>query len=715
MANNTTTNSHIESLIDYVLDVKPYHVKLAGGVEEYVFHEDSLNVSIDESHETMVVIGPDYNNASNNVARKVWANTSPRPLSTTSTTRIVQSDGQRRVYSIPAVLFNKTGSETGNVFTKVITSAPTEIPGLVAGLFDTRAFYPNYGNIVSVKKNDVTLVKNVDYIVSRGAFSFNVAVGASRTWKQHNLVDVPEIPETESVYAFNDVVRKFGTVKDIVVDADAAVYEEWTITYASETTVNVIGSASGHIGVATFDTPFVHAAISFTYTANTGEELIPVMQDGDEFKLTPTSKICIHADATEQTWTLINAGGFYKVFGSVSGFAADAYVGEWYDNEEIAFKIPKLEAWVYVNGETIDTAALTDKTIYTSCQNLLLDGSFALNNTQDLDGNYDPLDATPSVYTITFREGTPTAGAVHSASVFNNVRGYRRGLENGVAWNDGWLTVETSGNWVAGDEIKVVLAPQGWQTWFGGYDEAPYEWTLYDMGTAERSIPVDMLKPHFPLYHSKDAVLVFSPLMLDGGWMLDGSESLGGSTTLLPGEATPLLLDGGWMLDGSETLDGETYILSGDVIKIEKAQRDRMRLRFGDGDDLPDALGAENGWIPLEYRPNAEVPTFATSLPAYLSTDPTTKVFTITQPNVGGKPGLASIEFDPTFFSDFVTSSTVMTFEFNQSDNYGPKVGVNLTEELNITINTIPWNLFLDGTFDLDGSEELDGTANGGV
>lgn len=666
MANNmtATTNGHIESLIDYVLDVKPYHVKLAGGVEEYVFHEDTLNVIIEEDIEKMVVMGPDYINASNNIERKVWQNTSPRPLSTTSATRIVQSDGSRRVYSIPAILFNKTGSETGNILTKIAVTAPTEIPGLDIGLFDTRAFEPECGGIVSVKVNGVDMVKDTDYWVSRGAYSFDVeVVGADRTWKQHNLADIPEHAVKESVYEFNDVVRKFGTVKDIIVDQAEGVYQEWKITYATDTTVNVIGSASGNVGTATFDVPFVHSEISFTYTANTGEEVVAVMHPEDEFILTPNSKICIHEDAQDQTWTLMNVGGFYKVFGSESGFTADAVIGEYYDNGEIAFKIPKLEAWVFVNGVSSDSAILTDKSVTANCQNLLLDGMFGLDDAQELDGFFNPLDAMPSVYVIKFREGTPTAGAVHSASVFNNRTGFRPGLENGTAWADSWLAVKTEGNWIAGDEIKVVLAPQGWQTWFGGYDEAPYEWTLYDMGTAERAIPVDLLQPYFPLYHCKDAVLI----------------------------------------------DG---VAASDIVKIEKAQRDFVRLRFGTGGTLPDALGAEDGWIPLEYRTNVAFPNFATQITAYLATDPSTKVFTITQPNVGGKPGLASIEFDQTFFGDFITSDTLMTFQFHQSDNYGPKVGVNFSEELSIQVNIIPWDLFLDGSFNLDGSEELDGMAN---
>lgn len=691
MANITTTitNGHIESLIDYVLDVKPYHVKLAGGVEEYVFHEDNLNVHIEENHETMVVMGPDYINASNSIERKVWQNVSPRPLSTTSGTRIVQSDGNRRVYSIPAIMYHKKGSQTGNVFTGVASTATTEIPGLNIGVFDQRAFFPDDGEIVSVKVNGVEVEADIDYVVSRGAFSF-ILDGTARTWKQHNLSSISAIPAKSGQYTFNDVARKFGRVIDITAN-QAGAYEEWTLTYATETTVNVVGSISGNIGIATFGIPFVHASISFTYLENDGEESIAVMQPDDEFVLTPADKICVHVGAVDQTWTLISVGSFYKVFGSVSGWMPDAYVGEWYDNGEIAFKIPKLEPWIYVNGVSTDTAALTDKSITVVSELLMLDGSFALDGEENLDGvssNSISLDAVPCVYTIKFREGTPTAGAVHSASVFNNVRGYLPGLENETSWIDKWLAIKTEGNWIAGDEIKIVLAPRGLQTWFGGYDESPYEWTLYDMGTAERPIPKDMLQEYFPLYHSKDAVIVLG---------------------------SPLLLDDSFALDDSEILDGVVSLVDGDAVEIEKAQNEYVRLRFGSGGALHDSLGAEEGWIPLEYRPNVPFPDFATSIEAYLATDPNTKVFTITQPNVNDKPGLASIEFDQTFFGDFITSDTTMTFQFHQADNYGPKVGVNFSEELHIQVNIIPWDLFLDGSFDLDGSEELDGMQNGGV
>ena len=51
-------SGHIDSLISYVLDVKPYHAKLAAAVEQYVFHDD-VNVKVIEDDQLLAFLGAD--------------------------------------------------------------------------------------------------------------------------------------------------------------------------------------------------------------------------------------------------------------------------------------------------------------------------------------------------------------------------------------------------------------------------------------------------------------------------------------------------------------------------------------------------------------------------------------------------------------------------------------------------------------------------------
>ena len=104
------SNSHIESLVKYVLDVKPYHTKLSEIVEEYIF-KDEFSASFSDSYRTLTVLGPDYKANSTNPNLKVWANAPIRPQNNLSADRYLQGDGRLR-FKIPPSVINKLLSES---------------------------------------------------------------------------------------------------------------------------------------------------------------------------------------------------------------------------------------------------------------------------------------------------------------------------------------------------------------------------------------------------------------------------------------------------------------------------------------------------------------------------------------------------------------------------------------------------------------------------
>src|SRR5271163_2352284 len=65
-ANNTVqyatqSSAYLESLVNYVLDIKPYHTKLAatGAVAEGYLFSDVMSVSIVESESVVILVGAD--------------------------------------------------------------------------------------------------------------------------------------------------------------------------------------------------------------------------------------------------------------------------------------------------------------------------------------------------------------------------------------------------------------------------------------------------------------------------------------------------------------------------------------------------------------------------------------------------------------------------------------------------------------------------------
>jgi hypothetical protein len=620
MSEVTVSNHYVDSLVDYALDVKPYHTKLSEVVEEYQF-DDSFSVSVGERMDTLAVMGPDYLKNSSNPLLNVWDSAPIRPDSTLNAERVFQSDGIRKTYNVPALLYYKSGDLSGNIFTTTVAATGTDVPGLSYGVFNQRKFF----GVESVKVNNALKTLNTDYYVSRGAFSFDIS-GAAQTWIQHNLVGLPQYTANSGTYSFTQAIRNYGMIdiSDISVSQSAANYEEWTLTWdTSITAFHVVGSTSGAIGTAAIGL-FTNPKISFTVKEAPGEDPgLYEIPNGTIVKLTPKNKITVHPSAPTETWTLINVGTKYLVYGSVSGWQATATVDQWYDNGKIAFKIPRLYAFVYVNG-------------------ILFEESPLIQSGNSVSVDVTNLEALPSVYRVVMRDNPPnTATGVSSASVFNNLTGYKRGIELGTPWSDEWITLSIAGTFSPGDTIDIFLAPGKTTATAVGYDQFLYEYARYGAGYAERFVPDGPLQDYLPLYHSQDAIVIPSATI-------------------------------------------------GQTIKITKAQHEFMRMRLGSGEDLDGSLGAEDGWIPLDYRPDDSPPNYISGFDVYLASNPNMKVFTISQPEGGGgRPGLATLTFDNTFFNDYIGYLTNITFQFRQADDYGQSVGVNMFEALVIQVNEL--------------------------
>ena len=304
-SNNSTrylsvASGHIDSLINYVLDVKPYHTKLSEIVEEFLF-EDHLNVKIVDKHKELVVMGVDLLNKSSNGSLKVWEGIgASRPLESLSSERTVISDGTRRTFPIPTTAISKLLSHSSQEQYVVGVDDDTQIVGLPKGVLSTRRF-DGFG-IPHVTKNGTQATESVDYHVSHGAFSFNTYAGSM--WKESNIASNVNFAKNPGTLAFNNVYETFGSIVNIT----STKYEEFTLQWiAGIQRLKVVGSVSGNLGNVAFGQTFSHAFITFTFSEAYGDApgTFPYINDGDKFLLTPREKITVHPSAPEETWTIV--------------------------------------------------------------------------------------------------------------------------------------------------------------------------------------------------------------------------------------------------------------------------------------------------------------------------------------------------------------------------------------------------------------------------
>jgi hypothetical protein len=343
----TVSSGHIDSLINYVLDVKPYHVKLSAIVEQYIFHDD-VNVKIDEDDQLLAILGAD-------ISPKIGT-PKIRARRSQSWYHDIMSDGSRTTWQVPLTSVNKFASHSSrsefyagidNIRRPGRVDDDTQIPGIGnistnrvfsnirwdgPGITDVRQYKyrierdPLYTPNLPADSNpyDATLhcQDTVDYFLSRGVYSFDVIQGSGaplQRWKDRNVKDATAFPENEGTLLYADVTKPFATVTGIT----GGNYEEWTLTrvdnFGNSTIivdpvtlasnpddlnyVNVKGSISGDIGVTVLNGSFVNPIISFKM----GPALdgITEMLVGNTITLTPHSRIVVAPTAPEESWSLI--------------------------------------------------------------------------------------------------------------------------------------------------------------------------------------------------------------------------------------------------------------------------------------------------------------------------------------------------------------------------------------------------------------------------
>lgn len=145
---STNNNLYIESLVDFILDQKPYHSKLTEVIQELQFF-DKINVKITDHHEISTHLS------------SIWD-------------KIHYSDGWRKRFMLPPIFAPRYSSET-NLFK--FDLAQDEISYLkepsTFNLPNTFQFGSSQG-IESTYLNNEILIEGLDYWISKGAYTFNV-------------------------------------------------------------------------------------------------------------------------------------------------------------------------------------------------------------------------------------------------------------------------------------------------------------------------------------------------------------------------------------------------------------------------------------------------------------------------------------------------------------------------------------------------------------
>lgn len=450
------SSKHLQSLVDYVLDVKPYHTKvsLGGAVSETYVFSDTLDVNISEAHALRAYLGAD-------LLPDTFTQLGVRQRETFSWWQELISDGVRTTWPMP--LFSNPKFASQARLEKFVCGVDDvqEIPGLSTGVFNMKRW--DGPGITDVRLNDAHLHDTIDYTLSHGAFSFDIIdTGTTKLWVRTDLADIPAFGGNETILIYNDVKMPWGTLENI----SGETFEEFKAVctfgtdspgYASgitPTTLTIFSSLDDFttpVGTVDFgDTFTLSNRITFTY-ALAPHETNETAALGDEWLITPSNRITTGPNTIEETWSLIksnpirlvgapvftpgaprtdspaieihtrsieltpastwsltlsgdgkyildsslpgypieielvngcsykdtniaftliptvsgwNAGdtftweigegaAHYKVFGSVSGWQADATVGKWYWNGFIGFKIPYLDYFTLATTSTI--------------------------------------------------------------------------------------------------------------------------------------------------------------------------------------------------------------------------------------------------------------------------------------------------------------------------------------------------------------------------
>ena len=335
-------SSYLQSLVDYVLDVKPFRTKLAasGAVsEEYVF-SDNMSVKFDIDEFTRIYVGADTVPFS----PEAYARAPQMQRSSSWITNYV-SDAIRRTWQIPNISYPKLASHSSlHTFVEGQHNY-FGIPGLSVGVFDQKR-WDNVGP-AEVRKNGEIQQDGVDYFLSHGIFSFDTVgdVNGVPSWIQHDLNNsIPSVQDVLGEMPTDDVLATDGVLDSIPPGSLAAyaafepsagsllyrdvyrlggsltniygeTYEEFTATCVSlnPATLEVRSpNEDGVLGTVQLGEIFTlldgsgNVRIRFTFEEELNQPL-ETAEIGDFYEIVPFHKVTVAPGVPEETWSLIKS------------------------------------------------------------------------------------------------------------------------------------------------------------------------------------------------------------------------------------------------------------------------------------------------------------------------------------------------------------------------------------------------------------------------
>lgn len=286
-------SGHTDALIDYVLDVKPYHTKLSEIVERYEINDD-VNVKITDDHQLLAFLGAD-------ILESSIPYPGVRARRSNTWWKELISDGNRTEWQMPFTSVHKFLSHAGQEVFTVGQDDDLQIPGIQN--HGGRAYNPRRWDgpsITNVRKQGVHQQESKDYFLSHGVYTFETRPNAR--WIEHNIAHIPAFAENSGVLLYQDVVKAYGAIRNI----ERGDYDEWELTCVDDVTgiVEVRGQRNGFIGTAEFGLTFDHPLLKFDF-GPAPDQIEHMLTLGDRFVLTPYHKITVAEDAPQEVWSLI--------------------------------------------------------------------------------------------------------------------------------------------------------------------------------------------------------------------------------------------------------------------------------------------------------------------------------------------------------------------------------------------------------------------------
>jgi hypothetical protein len=317
MANSSTStyaaqqSAYLDSLINYILDIKPYHTKLAasGAISEGYLFTDDVNVSLVETDNIEILLGADLMPATGVPGQGGY-----RARISQSWWHDILSDGSRATWPMPQITLPLLSSSATLQNFTCGTDDYTGFSGIILGAFDPKRF--DGPGITNVQKNAVHQQDTIDYTLSHGSYAVQILSGGN--WSELDIQNVTAFSAQSGALIYNTSTLSGGTITNIT----GGNYEEWTITctYVDYSTsgfpaqASVVGSVSGNIGTAIFGETFSNPLISFLWTFAPGEDEETAVGPGNPagapvsvWTLTPFSKITVAAGAPQEVWSIIKS------------------------------------------------------------------------------------------------------------------------------------------------------------------------------------------------------------------------------------------------------------------------------------------------------------------------------------------------------------------------------------------------------------------------